>query len=90
MPGVVKGVVKISDIWQAPEELRRAHKYFSDTASRTVVTGMRYTKGADPELLLTTLDGNVLGIRETPGGYVIRPVDDKFDRRDWSTREPRI
>ena len=84
------GVVKISDIRQAPEELRRAHEYFSGTAYKPVVTGMRYTKGANPKLLMMTLDGNVLGVRETPGGYVIRPVDDKFDRRDWSTREPRI
>ncbi len=86
----MSGVVKISNIRQAPEELQRAHYYFSDTVSKMVVTGMRYTKDANPELLLTTRDGNVLGIRETPGGYVIRPVDDKFDRRDWSTREPRI
>lgn len=84
------GVVKISDIRQAPEQLQRAHDYFSSAVSGTVVTGMRYTKDADPELLLTTLDGNVIGIREAPGGYVIRPVDDKFDRRDWSARERRI
>ena len=55
---------------------------------RSLFQSDRPAPGGEAEL--TTLDGNVLGIRETPGGYVIHPVDDKFDRRDWSTREPRI